>query len=91
MSAYGFLGITKEPVINLFLKTDNSIIKNWRKMIVALSKIQKLPLEKNRIGNDCPEAKLYLVFLGKHTEYHETITALPFEQTLKELPQLLGG
>ena len=38
---------------------------------------------------DYPEAKLYLLFLGKQKEYHGDITAIPFEQALKELPELI--
>jgi uncharacterized protein len=41
-------------------------------------------------GEEYPEAKLYLLYLGDHTEYHSTITALPFEEALKRLPELLG-
>lgn len=31
------------------------------------------------------------VYLGKHKEYHDAITALPFETALNELPQLLAS
>ncbi len=41
-------------------------------------------------SKDYPEAKLYMLFLGNHKEYHGNITALPFEQALKELPQILA-
>jgi len=41
-------------------------------------------------GQDYPEAKLMVLFLGKHKEYHGNITAVPFEEALKELPQLLS-
>ncbi|MFI5332539.1 MAG: ATP-binding protein [Candidatus Babeliales bacterium] len=41
-------------------------------------------------GDDYPEAQLHFIFLGKQKEYHGRINALPFEQTLKELPQLIG-
>lgn len=41
-------------------------------------------------GEDYPEAKLYILFLGKQKEYHDRVTALPFEQALLELPQLIG-
>jgi predicted AAA+ superfamily ATPase len=41
-------------------------------------------------GQDYPEAKLYIVFFGKQKEYHGDITAVPFEEMLKELPQLIG-
>lgn len=37
-----------------------------------------------------PQAKLYIIFLGKHKEYHGDITAIPLEQALKELPELLA-
>jgi len=39
---------------------------------------------------DYPEAKLHFVFGGKNKEYHGDIQAIPFEQALRELPQLLG-
>jgi uncharacterized protein len=39
---------------------------------------------------DYPEAKLYLLFGGKNKEYHGDIQAIPFEQALKDLPQLIG-
>ncbi len=41
-------------------------------------------------GEEYPEAQLYILFLGKHKEYHGNITAIPFEQALQELPQLIG-
>jgi predicted AAA+ superfamily ATPase len=41
-------------------------------------------------GQDYPEAKLHLLFFGTHTEYHGEITAIPFEQALKDLPKILG-
>jgi len=41
-------------------------------------------------GEDYPEAKLYIIFFGKQKEYYGNITAIPFEQALEELPQLLG-
>jgi predicted AAA+ superfamily ATPase len=41
-------------------------------------------------GSDYPEAKKYLIYTGKHTEYHGDITALPFVDALMQLPQLLG-
>lgn len=42
-------------------------------------------------GEEYPEAKLFLIFLGKHKEYHGNITAIPFEEALRELPQLIGS
>jgi len=42
-------------------------------------------------GSDYPEAKLYFVYLGKNREYHENITAIPFEEALLDLPELLRG
>ena len=39
---------------------------------------------------DYPEAKLHFVFGGKNKEYHGDNQAIPFEQALRELPQLLG-
>lgn len=41
-------------------------------------------------GEEYPEAKMHLVYLGNHTEYHGNITVIPLEQTLKELPNLLA-
>jgi len=41
-------------------------------------------------GADYPEAKLHMIFLGKQKEYHDAITAIPVEQALRELPQLIG-
>ena len=41
-------------------------------------------------GEDYPEAKLYIIFFGKHKEYYGNITAIPFEQALQELPELIG-
>jgi uncharacterized protein len=41
-------------------------------------------------GEDYPEAKLSLVYLGKRKEYYGNITVLPFEDALKELPAILG-
>jgi predicted AAA+ superfamily ATPase len=41
-------------------------------------------------GEDYPEAKLYILFFGKTKEYYGNITAIPFEEALKELPQLIG-
>lgn len=38
---------------------------------------------------DYPEAKLYFLFGGKNKEYHGDIQAIPFEQALKDLPQLI--
>lgn len=40
-------------------------------------------------GEDYPEATLRLIFLGKHKEYHGNITAIPMEEALKELPDLI--
>lgn len=41
-------------------------------------------------GEDYPEAKLWMLFLGTQKEYHDSITAIPFEEALKELPKLLS-
>ncbi len=43
-----------------------------------------------RFGDDYPEAQRYLIFLGKQPEYYDGITALPLQQALEQLPQLLG-
>ncbi len=42
-------------------------------------------------GKDYPEAKLYILFLGKYTEYHDPVTALPLQEALFALPELLEG
>jgi hypothetical protein len=39
---------------------------------------------------DYPEAKLWMLFLGTQKEYYDGITAIPFEEALKELPKLLS-
>jgi predicted AAA+ superfamily ATPase len=41
-------------------------------------------------GQDYPEAKLHILFLGKQKEYHGNITAIPLVEALKELPELIG-
>ncbi len=41
-------------------------------------------------GNDYPEARLYLLFLGTQKEYHGAIQAIPFEEALKGLLLLIG-
>lgn len=38
---------------------------------------------------DYPEAKLHIIFLGNHKEYHGDINVIPFELALKELPDIL--
>lgn len=40
-------------------------------------------------GQEYPEAKLYIVFLGKQKEYHGNITAIPLVEALQELPKLI--
>ncbi len=39
---------------------------------------------------DYPEAKLWMLFLGAQKEYYDGITAIPFEEALKNLPTLLA-
>lgn len=39
---------------------------------------------------DYPETKLHLLYLGKNKEYHENVTAIPFEQALRDLPKLIS-
>jgi len=39
---------------------------------------------------DYPEAKLHFLYLGKHKEYHDGINAIPLEEALKLLPQIIG-
>lgn len=43
-----------------------------------------------RFGQDYPESKLHLLYLGKNKEYHGNISVIPFEQALKELPELIS-
>ncbi len=38
---------------------------------------------------DYPHAKLHLLYGGTHYEYHDKITAHPFEEALKKLPEIL--
>jgi predicted AAA+ superfamily ATPase len=40
-------------------------------------------------GQDYPEASLHILFLGNQKEYYDTIKAIPFEQALLELPELI--
>lgn len=40
-------------------------------------------------GEDYPEATLRIIYLGKHKEYHGNITAIPFEEALRELPKFI--
>ena len=40
-------------------------------------------------GQDYPEAQLYILFLGNQKEYYGPVTAIPFEQALLELPDLI--
>lgn len=42
-------------------------------------------------AEDYPEAKLHVLFMGTHKEYHGTIVARPFEQALMDLPDILRG
>ena len=41
-------------------------------------------------ARDYPEATLHFLYLGKLTEYHDNIVAMPFELVLRDLPKLLG-
>lgn len=41
-------------------------------------------------GQDYPEAKLYMLFFGKQKEYHGSVVAIPFQEALKNLPELIG-
>lgn len=40
-------------------------------------------------GQDYPEAHLFILFFGKIKEYYGNVTAIPFEQALRELLQLI--
>ena len=40
-------------------------------------------------GQDYPEAKLHFLYLGKNREYHENILAIPLEEALMDLPNLI--
>lgn len=44
----------------------------------------------NNFGQEYPKAKLHLLFLGKHKEYHQNITVVPFVDALQELPKLIS-
>ncbi len=41
-------------------------------------------------GKDYPEAKLYLLHLGKQREYHGPIQAIPLHEALLKLPEIIG-
>lgn len=43
----------------------------------------------NAFYEDYPEANLYILFFGKHTEYHGAIKAMSFIATLKQLHTIL--
>ena len=36
-----------------------------------------------------PEAKLYILYLGKQKEYYGDVTAIPLEEALRGLPEIL--
>lgn len=40
---------------------------------------------------DYPEAALHIVYSGTHKEYHGDITAIPIQEALSALPELLGA
>jgi len=40
-------------------------------------------------AQEYPEAKLHIIYGGNRKEYHGNITAIPFEQALRELPEML--
>lgn len=40
-------------------------------------------------GQDYPEAKLYIIFFGNQKQYFDTIQAVPFEEALKNLPEMI--
>lgn len=42
------------------------------------------------LKKDYPEAKLYIIYLGKLREQHGDVEAIPFGDALKELPNLIG-
>lgn len=44
----------------------------------------------NEFGHDYTEAKLYLLNLGTHKEYHSNVDVIPFEEALRNLPQILA-
>jgi len=41
-------------------------------------------------AKEYPEAKLYILYLGKLREWHGDIEAIPLQVALKELPQLIA-
>lgn len=54
----------------------------------SINKSDLTPLKS--FGDDYPEAKLYILYGGSATEYHDNITVLPFIKALTELPILIG-
>jgi predicted AAA+ superfamily ATPase len=53
-------------------------------------KLNNIDLKNLKIfQKDFPEAKIYLLYGGKHTEYREDITVMPFVQALKNLLTIL--
>ncbi len=44
----------------------------------------------SKFHEDYPESKLHLLYLGKNKEFHGNITAIPFEQALRDLPELIS-
>lgn len=43
-----------------------------------------------KFGEDYPEAKLHLLYLGDHKRYHGPITVIPMEEALRTLPELIS-
>jgi len=44
-----------------------------------------------KFQEDYPEAQLHLLYGGNHCEYHNSVTAHPFLEALKKLPEILLG
>jgi predicted AAA+ superfamily ATPase len=43
-----------------------------------------------KFHDDYPQAKLYILYLGKNKEYHGNIEAIPFQEALENLPKLIS-
>lgn len=41
--------------------------------------------------SDYPEATTYFIYRGTHRQYFDDITAIPFEEALRDLPRLIGA
>jgi uncharacterized protein len=59
--------------------------------IVRSSKIHtKFFKGLSSFAQDYPQAKLFLLYLGKHQEQHGDVTVIPYMHALQDLPHLIG-